>query len=144
MINRFTGKHSFLSNFCASMLVYEGHEYPTVEHAYQAAKAVDEAGRQSVGGANTARDAKMLGRRVDLRPDWEDVKVDVMRECLKAKFSTEPFRAKLRATGDQQLVEGNHWGDQFWGKTRYNGRWKGKNWLGKLLMELRTELQEKK
>ena len=73
-----------------------------------------------------------------LRPDWEEVKVQVMRELLYAKFSEEPLRGMLKATGDQHLEEGNNWGDTFWGVCR--GR--GENWLGKLLMEVRASIPD--
>ena len=81
--------------------------------------------------------AKRLGKRVELRPDWEDVKIDIMRQVLKSKFTQNPeLKAKLIATGDAELIEGNNWNDRFWGVC--NG--KGQNHLGRLLMELRAEL----
>ena len=78
--------------------------------------------------------AKRLGR-VELRSDWEEVKIEVMREVLRCKFSQNPdLKAKLIATGDAELIEGNNWNDRFWGVCRGVGQ----NHLGRLLMELRA------
>ena len=81
--------------------------------------------------------AKRLGRRVELRSDWETVKIEIMRQVLKSKFTHNPeLREKLIATGNTELIEGNNWNDRFWGVCRGVG----KNHLGKLLMEIRAEL----
>ena len=78
-----------------------------------------------------------LGRRIELRPDWEEVKIEIMRQVLKSKFTHNPeLREKLIATGNTELIEGNNWNDRFWGVCRGVG----KNHLGKLLMEIRAEL----
>ena len=111
--------------------------YPSVEHAFQAAKTLDPLARELIRTAPTPKEAKRLGRAVDLRLDWEDVKVDVMRGLLVWKFLQEPYRSLLLSTGDEELVEGNFWRDQFWGKC--DGV--GENRLGRLLMEVRTGLQ---
>ena len=83
--------------------------------------------------------AKRIGRKVNLRADWEDVKCDIMKELLKKKFENAELAEKLLATGDMELVEGNNHGDRFWGMV--NGV--GKNMLGKLLMEVRDDLRNK-
>ena len=81
--------------------------------------------------------AKRLGRRVELRPDWESVKYDVMYQVCKAKFTQNPnLLERLLATGDAELVEGNTWGDQVWGVCKGVGE----NHLGKTLMRIRAEL----
>jgi ribA/ribD-fused uncharacterized protein len=86
-----------------------------------------------------AGQSKKLGKRVELRPDWEDVKIDIMRQVLKSKFTQNPeLKAQLIATGDAELIEGNNWNDRFWGVCRG----KGQNHLGKLLMEVRAELMD--
>lgn len=73
-----------------------------------------------------------------MREDWEAIKIDVMRYCLQEKFSAgSDLAAKLIATGDCELVEGNTWGDVFWGVCRGTGE----NRLGRLLMERREELK---
>lgn len=136
-IERFRGVHAFLSNFYAAPVGFEGLLYPTVEHAYQAAKSLDVAIRRGIRDLSTATNAKMRGRAIrPLRTDWEQVKFDVMLTCLRSKFLNPELRAQLVATGDARLVESNTWGDRVWGVC--DGR--GENHLGRLLMQVRTEL----
>lgn len=140
MIDRFDGtQYSFLSNFYTAYVVWEGIKYPTSEHAYQAAKTLNLELRKNVFGDMNSSPAvaKRAGRKIELRSDWESVKIDVMREIVRIKFQTHPKLAeKLLATGNEELVEGNTWGDRFWGQV--DGV--GENWLGKILMEVREEL----
>lgn len=137
VIDKFDGtEYGFLSNFYSSPIQYEGIVYPTVEHMFQALKALDIETRKKIANAATPGQAKRLGRSVALREDWEEVKVDVMRTALQLKFSDPTLRAKLIATGDAELIEGNTWNDRFWGVCRGSG----KNMLGLLLMELRSSL----
>lgn len=139
-IDRFTGSNRFLSNFWSVAIAFEGQTYRTVEHAYQAAKTHDEDERRRIRNEPDATGAKRRGKNVDLRLDWDLVKIDVMRELLRQKFGTEPLRSRLLRTGRAKLVEGNWWGDQFWGVC--DG--KGENHLGRLLMEIREELRAQK
>ena len=89
----------------------------------------------------SARQAKSLGRMVNLRDDWEFVKVNIMLEITRAKFEQNlELAEKLLATGNAMLVEGNHWNDTFWGVDARNG--KGENYLGKILMCVRRELRK--
>ena len=136
-IDKFDGtEYGFLSNFYSSPIQYEGIIYPTVEHMFQALKAEDDGTRRKIANASTPGQAKRLGRSVALRGDWEEVKVDVMRTALKLKFSNPTLKAKLLATGEAELIEGNTWNDRFWGVCGGTG----KNMLGTLLMELRASL----
>jgi len=143
MVSSFRGRHTFLSNFYPARVEFEGGVCPSVEHAYQAAKTLDLERRlpfQTTGikGNNiSAATAKKFGRRLLLRPDWESVKLDVMATCLKSKFSDLELRDRLLATGDEELVEGNDWGERFWGVCFGSGE----NHLGRLLMKLREELR---
>lgn len=146
-ITSFRGEYGFLSNFAAAKVVFEGDNYPSVEHAFQAAKALNRDERTTFmlhhGYTRTAAEAKRAGRKLLLRPDWEDVRLDVMLTCLRSKFSQEPFKSKLLATGTRALVEGNTWGDRFWGAC-VGGAGPllvGENHLGKLLMRVREELK---
>lgn len=107
--------------------------YPTVEHAYQAAKTHDRTARRRIREASTAADAKTLGQDVTLRDDWDTVKLDIMRQLLRSKFTDPDLAGKLRATGRRRLVEGNTWGDAYWGVDATTGE--GENWLGRLLEE---------
>jgi ribA/ribD-fused uncharacterized protein len=137
-IRAFRGQWGFLSNFHASPLVYEGMTYPTVEHGFQAAKTHDVAERARIAAAATPSLAKRLGRRVALRPDWEQVKEGVMGDLLAIKFAPRTVMADgLLDTGERVLVEGNDWGDRYWGVCGGSGL----NRLGVLLMEQRDRLR---
>jgi ribA/ribD-fused uncharacterized protein len=138
-IDSFRGNYRFLSNFFPALCNYEGIVYPTVEHGYQAAKSLNQDVRKTIAGALTSQEAKALGRNVVLRPDWESVKIQVMRDLIALKFSNREIANLLRLTGDAELIEGNWWGDTFWGVC--NGV--GENWLGRLLMEQRDLLNGK-
>lgn len=81
---------------------------------------------------------KAWGKTVDLRSDWSEVRLQVMEDILRIKFSQEQFKQKLLATGNEELVEGNWWHDKFWGQCPVGT---GENHLGKLLMKIRKELQ---
>jgi ribA/ribD-fused uncharacterized protein len=142
-IDRFRGQYAFLSNFHQERgtdIRLDGEVYPSVEHAFQAAKTLDRNGRFRIRMALTPSEAKRRGRSVVLRADWEEVKVEVMYGLLRQKFRHgTPLAKLLLDTGDALLVEGNDWGDYFWGVC--NGR--GWNHLGKLLMRVREELRER-
>lgn len=138
-INDFHGKNFFLSNFYESPLWYNGKLWPTVEHAFQAAK-VDAETAEKIHKAKTPGEAKRLGRQGKMRPDWDDVRVKVMDECLMRKFlSNEELLQKLLDTGDEELIEGNTWHDQFWGDCNCPkcANKPGQNMLGQCLMILR-------
>lgn len=138
MINEFRWPHEFLSNFYFWPVRYEGILYPTSEHAYQAAKTRDPNVRLRISLLPTPGASKKAGKALDLRSDWEDVKVMVMADILRLKFAPGSYMAfLLLSTGDEHLVEGNYWHDTFWGVC--NGR--GQNHLGKLLMQIRAELR---
>jgi len=76
-----------------------------------------------------------------LRRDWETVKVAVMRELLRLKFQQPALRERLLATGETRLIEGNKWNDRTWGCVWVKTQWVGRNLLGQLLMEVRTEVR---
>lgn len=143
MIVEFDGENEFLSNFYHSPIFYEGIVYPTNEHFFQAMKTLDPEERKKIAAADTPGQAKRMGRSVTLRPDWERIKVDVMRTGLMLKFTDAALAKKLLDTGDEELVEGNWWCDQTWGSCNCpkHIRTPGRNLLGMLLMELRKELQ---
>jgi ribA/ribD-fused uncharacterized protein len=138
-IKTFTGPYGYLGNFYRCKVAYEGLIYPSSEHAFQAAKTRNKKARIAISECFTPQSAKEAGRALPLRPDWESVKIDVMRAVLRAKFSQNAvIRFALLDTGNCHLEEGNHHGDTFWGTVKGVGD----NWLGKLLMELRTELRQ--
>jgi ribA/ribD-fused uncharacterized protein len=137
-IVQFIGDYSFLSNFHPCEVILEGYEYPTVEHAYVAAKTTDTNIRESIRRAIYPGQAKRMGKHIVLREDWELIKLDVMKYLLRQKFKPGTDLAqKLFDTGDVFICEGNTWGDMFWGKCKG----KGKNNLGRMIMEVREELK---
>lgn len=132
------GVHTELSNFHVSETVIDGKTYQTLEHWFQCMKTVDVTAREDIRLAATPGQAKRLGRKCALRGDWEAVKISVMRKGLLHKFDIgTSFGSYLLQTGDAFLIEGNTWGDRFWGQV--NGE--GQNWLGHLLMARRAELR---
>lgn len=131
------GKNGFLSNFCQSLIWFGGIQYPTVEHAFQGSKTLDWDAREKIALLKTPAEAKQVGRTVTLRPDWEQMKLDVMYKLLQLKFGIPLYKQLLLATGDDYLEETNTWGDTYWGVC--NGV--GENHLGKLLMRVRDELR---
>lgn len=138
-INQFEKEYFFLSNFFESWVIHDGLVYQSNEAAFQAAKCAFTEDRYQFTKLNPSQ-AKKLGRRVKLRPDWEDVKVDVMRQLLLTKFLLHADLGNLLLeTEDAKLVEGNTWNDRFWGVDANTGI--GENMLGELLMEVRDYLK---
>lgn len=138
-IQGFVGKYSFLSNFWPSPVEFGGETYPTVEHAYQAAKTFDLAERERIKNLSHPGQAKRAGRKVTIRDDWENVKVSIMEELVYQKFTKDDtLRLQLCATESIFIEETNTWGDTFWGVC--NG--KGKNVLGNILMHVRKEIAD--
>lgn len=137
----FAGERSFLSNFYPTYVTYDRILFPTVEHAYQACKTLDEADRYRIAALATPDQAKAAGRRVKLRSDWDEIKLDIMYGLLCQKFAPNSVLGrKLVATGNEELIEWNIWHDNYWGiDIRTQG--KGQNHLGKLLMRRREELR---
>lgn len=140
-ITRFHGTYEFLSNFYTCLIVYEGIHYPSVEHAFQAAKTTDKRERKVIASLPTPGMAKRKGRRLELRPDWEDIKLDVMLTLLREKFQAHTELGELLVgTYPMSLIEGNTWGDRFWGMVWDGTRWQGENHLGRLLEQVREEI----
>lgn len=141
VIDEFREAYGFLSNFHLCDLDYEGNNYCCVESAFQAMKELDPDERGSYSHLYPS-EAKKKGKTCNLRPDWEEVKIDVMYDILKAKFSNEDLKARLLLTGNKELIEGNRWHDNFWGNCvcKKCEAIEGKNMLGMLLMRLRNEL----
>ena len=144
-ITSFLRPHAFLSNFSKAPVVLDGVEYPTVEHAFQAAKTLDGMWREKIRHKENPKWARETGRSKSfpVREGWEAMREEVMLGLLRQKFS-DPVRAQqLLSTGRRRLVEGNLWGDRYWGMCRDDaGEWAGENRLGELLMEVRQELAE--
>ena len=106
MIDRFDGEFDFLSNFYRSCVQCEGVNYPTVEHAYQAYKTKNHQTRLFIAQLSTPGEAKKWGRTIDIRPDWEEIEVDVMRYYVRQKFlNNEKLALALHNTGNEELEE---------------------------------------
>lgn len=142
IIDKFDGTaFKFLSNFYPAPVVYELIEYPTSEHAYQAAKTLDIIQRQNVADQPTPALAKRYGKAVTMRPNWDEIKVKVMQEIVYAKFTqNENLGNMLVITDDAILIEGNTWGDTFWGVCGGVGE----NKLGNILMDVRDRLNKER
>ena len=143
-IDDFRGDYYFLSNFAPAQVTLDGMKFPTVEHAYQAAKTQNPQERERILGASTPDLARKMGRKLNQRPDWPEMKVKIMQDLVWQKFDSRPDLAKLLlATGDSELVEENTWHDNFWGDCRCSrcAELPGQNWLGRILMEVRQRLR---
>lgn len=134
----FTGEFDIFSNFYLCPVVVDGIKFQSTEHAYQTLKTADPEWRKKIRNAKTPGIAKRLGRQCPAHTNWDHIKRDVMFNCVLNKFSqNDDLKAKLLATGEEHLEEGNTWGDTFWGTV--NG--KGENHLGTILMEVRKILR---
>jgi len=150
IIDHFFGNYRFLSNFWPAEVIYDGFTFPSVEHAYQAAKSLDTLnllyftttpppGIDGHSRVLTAGEAKRRGRTLNIRSDWEDVKISVMAALVYDKFYRHvDLREKLLDTKSSILVEGNTWGDRFWGVCGGEGQ----NHLGQILMNTRFVFQK--
>jgi hypothetical protein len=140
MIASFENEYFYLSNYFESDFVFHGLHYKSVEHAYQSMKATSVEDAEKIRLAKTPDDAKKLSRTIEIRNDWDLVKRSLMKEIVKQKFlQNSLLLSNLLNTYSEEIVEGNWWGDRYWGVC--NGT--GENQLGKILMELRSELGQK-
>ena len=141
-IMSFSGEYRFLSNFYPAKVIYEGVEYRTSEHAYQAAKSLNRVVRASIQKIQKPGKAKEEGQLIKARPDWDKVKVKIMTEILLSKFSDPKLMEMLVATRPAILIEGNTWHDNFWGSCFCEkcSSIKGQNHLGIILYNIREGL----
>jgi len=140
---QFRDEFFFLSNFYPQPIVFDGEEWETSEHAYQAAKTLVLTEREEIYAAKSPGEAKRLGKPkedggiVTLRPDWKKVRVGIMSDIIDVKFAIPELEDMLVSTGNLTLIEGNWWKDTFWGVDIHTGI--GQNMLGKILMKSRAE-----
>jgi len=144
MILRFEKDHRYLSNFYPSMFQVEtGHRFATVEHFYQAMKTSSEEWFKQIMWAKSPGEAKKLGKQCPMVENWEQVKDSMMLTGLKHKFQqNKNLKEKLISTGTDVIIEGNTWGDSYWGYDLKLGY--GQNRLGQLLMIVRLWAKEGK
>jgi ribA/ribD-fused uncharacterized protein len=144
-VDRFEGEFRFLSNFYMCPLRVGGLAWPSAEHAFQGLKSPNPDMHRLIAALPTPGEAKRGGRTLNLRPDWERVKKQVMLTVLLAKFTQNPeLGARLADTADMAdplLTEGNYWHDNYWGACFCDrckfARKPGLNYLGRLLMAVR-------
>ena len=157
MIDRFKGDYRWLSNFAISPIPAFGRQVPTVEHAYQAAKAEHMVDRDAILKLAEPGQTKRLGQKIEMREDWEEIKDLVMLTLLRRKYARADMMEKLLATGDRLLIEGNSWKDTYWGciqekvsnvkmmnpshRHSPSPGWIGLNTLGRLTMEVRRDVR---
>lgn len=135
-INHFKNEYFFLSNFYPVQIVIDNITYGSVEHAYVAMKTLDVEIRKKISQIDRPSGVKKFGRTIQLRSDWDHVKLPLMMGLLCIKFQNPELKLMLKSTGSDYLEEGNWWGDTFWGVCRGIGE----NNLGKLLMEIRSQI----
>ncbi|GBO54731.1 hypothetical protein APA_2782 [Pseudanabaena sp. lw0831] len=135
-----TQAYSEFSNFAPFGIELDNQWWRTTEHYFQAQKFLDKAYQDKIRHAPDPKTAANLGRSraVTIREDWEEIKDDVMRKAVLQKFQTHPkLRELLISTGNEDIVE-NAPGDYYWG---CGADGSGKNMLGKILQEVRTQIQ---
>lgn len=135
-------EHGFLSNLYKKPFIFEEREFPTAEHAYQHGKFKEEKTREWAMNAPKPHLLAILAHGLfswDITPNWSKNKVDRMLKVLRVKFSDPDLKYKLLDTSSAILIEDSKT-DAFWGCGKSG---KGKNTLGKLLMQVRKELQDK-
>lgn len=140
-ITSFRGEFFFLSNFYPIEINFEGRNYPTAEHAFQAAKCVNADDKEKIRGSSTPTIAKSIGRSVQLRKDWESKKLTIMEEILEVKFNNDRMKFLLQCTNSCKIVEQNYWHDNYWGVCvcqKHSS--KGENHLGEIIMKIRSNL----
>jgi ribA/ribD-fused uncharacterized protein len=139
----FGGRDHPFSNYYPSTITYEGLTFTTGEGAFQSAKTLDIAARVAFININPGA-AKGKGRKLALRPDWEDVKYQVMLDVLHSKFQEPALRKMLLETGERVIIEDTTgWHDNIWGDCRCDKcrSIEGRNLLGKALMSVRADLR---
>ena len=142
-IRNFQGEYLLFSIFWPCEVMVSGIPYPSSEHAFQAQKTLHLPSRQLMSKLATPGKAKRYGRSLKIRPDWDLMKLSVMEDVVYSKFmQNDDLCRKLIDTGDAFLVEGNSWGDQFWGVApgKDGSSTRGHNWLGRILMLQRSRL----
>ena len=114
MITSFKDDYEFLSNFYPCKITIAGYTFPSVENAYQAMKCANLSDYGQFVNIGPA-EAKKLGRKVQLRSDWEQIKYNVMRQLLDLKFQDKVLLKMLQDTAPESIIEGNYWHDNYWG-----------------------------
>ena len=143
MIKFSRNNYPSFSNFHMAPIVFQGLTYSSSEAAFQSMKTIDYEERLQFTQLSPSA-AKKMGRKIQLRPDWEEIKYPIMVEICYAKFTQNPaLKYLLLNTGDEEIVENTTaWHDNIWGNCECPKciNIKGQNLLGKALMEVRERL----
>lgn len=141
MIREFKGRHAFLSNFYACRIPYKDRFFQSSETAYMSEKSNDDVWKDHCAASTMPGVIKKESRHIRLIPEWDLIRLQVMEDVLRIKFSNPQLCQLLLETGYEELCEWNDWGDRFWGVDKKTGE--GLNNLGLILMKIRKELQDK-
>lgn len=141
MIHEFRDDTRWLSNFTKCKIEINGVIYPSVENAYMSMKSRDKEWKKRCVTLSPAQ-SKVEANKIQLRENWDEVRIQAMNHCLKQKFNQEPFKSKLIATGNENIQEGNVWNDTFWGIDLTQTPNVGENHLGRLIMNIRETLKD--
>jgi N-glycosidase YbiA len=122
-------------------ILYQGIIFHTVENFYQAMKNKDIDYRIECSKVHPAQ-SKKLGKTVELREDWDQVKDDVMLYALRKKFANVPWKQRL-LDYNKPIVEYNYWHDNYWGHCLCDNCTSKQhiNKLGQLLNQVKQELE---
>lgn len=145
LIDSFKGANSIFSNFYENInypFIFNGLMFFSGEAAFQSAKTLDNEIRKKFCNLHP-NEAKIFGHQIELRPDWDEIKDEIMYQVVKAKFTSHPtMRRRLTNTYPKMLIEGNTWHDNHFGSCKCQ-RCKNiskENVLGKVLMRVREEM----
>ena len=138
IIKEFQGEFRWLSNFAPCEILFVDGKYKSVEHAYMSAKSFDPEWKEFCQTEEKPGVIKKASRGIELIPNWNELKLIAMADCLVQKFNQKPYKQKLMDTGIAYIQEGNRWGDTFWGVDLRTG--KGCNTLGVMIMAIRASL----
>ena len=141
-IEGFFGQYRWLSNFYPASVRLGDIVFPTIEHAFQAAKTLDRTERRFINRAPTPDKARRWGRtKIVVRGDWHTVKLGIMEDLVRQKFLNHvALYGLLISTGDEDIIEVNTWGDHYWGMCKTPTGLVGDNHLGRIIMKIRGEL----
>ena len=143
IISEFQGTYCWLNNFWYSNMIIDGIQFISNEQWYVYNKTKEPKMREKILNLKKSGDIKRFGRKIKVRDDWEEIKIDIMYKGVEEKFKQNKIlQKKLLSTWGMILQEGNTWGDEFWGINLKNGS--GKNILGRIIMKVRLDLMEKK
>ena len=139
MIKEFKDEYRWLSNFVPAKITLGKRTFASVEHAYQSEKSDDPDWKTYCTLETNPAVVKRQAKNVILRKNWDEMRDHIMIDCLIQKFSQEPYKQLLLDTKNEEIQEGNYWGDDYWGVNLKTG--KGQNKLGKIIMRIRNDIK---